>query len=134
MTIAYLYPEFVGGDMPDTWNDDPNPDTTAHRSSPVAADSYQLWAGCYYNSHGNLYTQVDRVLWSWTDGTDEPMFAWIVQLKDGRVVTVEGGHDYTGWDCQSSIEVVHVGATEIECARYLTETPRHAYGEDRNAL
>lgn len=116
--------------MPSMWLDE-SVDSTAHRSGPVAPDRYQFWAGCHYNSHGNLYTQTERVLWAWTDGTDEPAFAWIVQLKDGRVAAVEGGHDYTGWDCQSHLEVVHVGASESECAKFLTDDPRRQYQEDR---
>lgn len=127
------YPEFDGGDMPDTWESKPwhECNSTAHRSGPVDPGSFQLWAGCYHNSKGNLYTATKRVVWAWTDGNDEPQFAWIVELHDGRFATVEGGHDYTGWDCRSSLEVVHVGSSESECAKYLTDDPRRAYQEDR---
>ena len=41
----------------------------------------------------------------WPDGRDEPEFAWLLKLKDGRWAAASGGHDYTGWECQSSLSV-----------------------------
>lgn len=34
---------------------------------------------------------------------DGPDWHWIVQLENGRFAYGWGGCDYTGWDCQSSI-------------------------------
>jgi hypothetical protein len=48
--------------------------------------------------------EIAEVEKEWDDGTDEPEFAWLIRLKDGRYVAAHGGHDYTGWDCQSHLE------------------------------
>lgn len=64
----------------------------------------------------------------WTDGSDEPMFAWLLELKDGRWVAASGGHDYTGWDCQSHLEST-VHATREEAIRFgLTLNQRCSLG------
>jgi hypothetical protein len=123
-----VFPEFSGGEMPSSWGDK-SWASTDHRSGPVEPGDYQFWCGCYHNSKGNLYTATKRLAFSWTDGTDEPCFAWIVELHDGRFACVEGGHDYTGWDCQSSLEVCAVEATETEAAKFLTDDPRREYAE-----
>jgi hypothetical protein len=129
--IATKFPEFDGGPMPDSFpfgQRDYGRDI-AHRQGPVPPDDCEFWSGCYHNSKGNLYTAAKRLAFSWTDGIDEPSFAWIVELHDGRFACVEGGHDYTGWDCQSSLEVCAVEATEGDAARFLTDDPRRAYAE-----
>lgn len=53
----------------------------------------------------------------WTDGNDEPEFAWLLRLGDGRYAAGSGGHDYTGWDCQSGL-VLTVYATRDEAIRF----------------
>lgn len=107
--------EFMGGDMHDSYDHE--------------MGSYNFWAGCKHNSHGNLYSATEKVLWEWTTGGDEPSFAWILKLKDGRFASVEGGCDYTGWDCQSSIEVLHVSRLVDDCAGYFSDDPRREYKE-----
>lgn len=110
--------EFKGGEMPQR-----------HGANEL---DYHYWMGCNYHQHGRLFEKTERVAWSWTSGGDEPEFCWIVQLYDGRFVLATGGHDYTGWDCQSHFEVCHVATSEIECAQYMTDDPRRAYGEARS--
>lgn len=39
----------------------------------------------------------------WSDGD---IVAGVGSLPDGRWAAVDGGCDYTGWDCQSGIDVV----------------------------
>lgn len=39
------------------------------------------------------------------DGAD---WIWLVEFADGAKWHVEGGCDYTGWDCQSSIEWIRI--------------------------
>ena len=93
---------------------------------------YNYRAACLENGGGRLYNETVEILWSWTDGQDEPHYSWLVKFKDGRFALVEGWHDYTGWDCQSGVEVCHVGESEAECAGYLTDDPRRAYAERNN--
>jgi hypothetical protein len=90
---------------------------------------YHFHAGCHYHNLGRLFTETKRVVWSWSDGSDEPSFAWIVELKDGRFVAVEGWHDCTGWDCQSGCDVGGIEYSVEKCARYLTEVPLFAFRE-----
>lgn len=62
------------------------------------------------------FEDVEHIEKSWTDGSDEPNWVWLIRLRRGihvlnaaeekcRWVVVNGGHDYTGWDCQSSLSV-----------------------------
>ncbi len=36
---------------------------------------------------------------------DEENWIWYVQTNDGRVAEIDGWCDYTGWDCQSGIDI-----------------------------
>lgn len=65
---------------------------------------YDLSAGLRYNGLGQNIGRIAKVHLSLTDGTDYPSFHWIVELVDGKFAYVSGGHDYTGWDCQSDCE------------------------------
>ena len=65
---------------------------------------YDFGSGCYHNGERELLARTKRIVHSWTDGTEEPSFAWIVETDTGFAF-VSGGHDYTGWDCQSSLDV-----------------------------
>lgn len=44
---------------------------------------------------------------------------WILRLNDGRFAFLQGGCDYTGWDCQSSADSVIVESIDaaIQTAR-----------------
>lgn len=35
---------------------------------------------------------------------DEANWHWLVMLDNGRFAYITGGCDYTGWDCQSSLD------------------------------
>ena len=67
-------------------------------------DAYNFANGCHYNGRSDLLARTQHILHSWTDGSDEPSFAWVVETDTGFAF-VSGGHDYTGWDCQSSLDV-----------------------------
>lgn len=36
---------------------------------------------------------------------DGPNWHWLALLENGRVAYITGGCDYTGWDCQSHLDV-----------------------------
>jgi hypothetical protein len=36
---------------------------------------------------------------------DEKDWHWLVLLENGKVAYIRGGCDYTGWDCQSFVDV-----------------------------
>lgn len=46
---------------------------------------------------------VSRILWIQEGENDGPDWQVLAELKDGRSIFAEGGCDYTGWDCQSSV-------------------------------
>jgi hypothetical protein len=60
---------------------------------------------CEHNESPINSDDVERVLAAWTDDTEEPNYAWLFLLKDGRYAAVTAWHDYTGWDCRSSLSV-----------------------------
>jgi hypothetical protein len=47
---------------------------------------------------------------------DEFTWWWIVKLRDDRYVLLEGWCDYTGWDCQSTLDVEIITSTSLEAA------------------
>ncbi len=77
-----------------------------------------LRTGIEYNQPQPIKADdVAEVEVGWTDGNDEPEFAWLLRLKDGRYAAASGGHDYTGWDCQSSLEIT-IHDTRDEAVRF----------------
>lgn len=71
----------------------------------MAELDYDIRAALEHNPQPGLSVDdIEAVEASWTNGEDEPSFAWLWRLKDGRYVAATGGHDYTGWDCQSGLE------------------------------
>lgn len=55
-----------------------------------------------YNSVPELgLADIARVALTISGENDGPNWHWLVELFDGSWAYVEGGCDYTGWDCQS---------------------------------
>lgn len=78
----------------------------------------ELASGIEYNQPQPItIDDVEDVEAYWTDGNDEPEFVWLLRLKDGRYAAGSGGHDYTGWDCQSGLSVT-VHDTRDEAIRF----------------
>jgi hypothetical protein len=63
---------------------------------------YDLEACLEYNPQ-DLFNikDIDKVLAVHMGENDGDDWRWILQLKDNRFVFLQGGCDYTGWDCQS---------------------------------
>lgn len=63
---------------------------------------YDLRACLEYNPQdGFTVEDIENVLAVWEGHNDGDDWRWILKLKDGRFVFLQGGCDYTGWDCQS---------------------------------
>jgi hypothetical protein len=63
---------------------------------------YDLCACLEYNVQpGFNADDIEKVLAVWEGQNDGDDWRWVLQLKDGRFVFLQGGCDYTGWDCQS---------------------------------
>lgn len=59
---------------------------------------------------------------------DGPDWIAVVKLKDGRYAALEGGCDYTGWDCQSDASR-HVASSYEDIVRFgLTDSARKRFG------
>jgi hypothetical protein len=69
---------------------------------PESFDGNVCAAFRYHGGQPFGIDEIARVDREWTNGSDEPSFAWLFELKDGRWGAGSGSHDYTGWDCQSS--------------------------------
>lgn len=63
---------------------------------------YDLGACLNYNPQ-NTFTLEDiaKVLAVFEGERDSEDWRWVLQLNDNRFVFLQGGCDYTGWDCQS---------------------------------
>lgn len=57
------------------------------------------------------------------DGAD---WHWLVELADGRWAYINGGCDYTGWDCQSSCDA-HIADSRAEAMKLCPEAVRAEY-------
>ena len=51
---------------------------------------------------------IDKVLAVWEGENDGDDWRWVLRLNDKRTVFLQGGCDYTGWDCQSWAKHVFV--------------------------
>ncbi len=71
-------------------------------------EPYEGFLDSGLSHYGNVKLKtkkIKRVLMWWDNGySDEPSFAAIFLMKDDTFFTISGGHDYTGWDCQSSLD------------------------------
>ena len=63
-------------------------------------------AACLDNNEQPGFTVDDiaRVLGVYEGEHDSYDWRWLVKLSDGRYASIQGGCDYTGWDCQSSAD------------------------------
>jgi hypothetical protein len=63
-----------------------------------------LSCNCEYNLSGDTFQldEVAYVLASVMGENDGPQYFWLCAMKDHTYAVVDGGCDYTGWDCQSS--------------------------------
>ena len=70
---------------------------------------YDLSACLEYNpQEGFNLLDIKQVLAVHEGENDEANWHWLIKLNNRKVVYLEGGCDYTGWDCQSD-------ATSIIC-------------------
>lgn len=90
-------------------------DLTDEQAKRMAVD-YNFCACLEYNPQPFNLFDVERVLAVVEGENDGPDWHWVVQLKDGRFAYLQGGCDYTGWDCQSSADTAFY-ATAEEAAR-----------------
>ena len=75
---------------------------------------YDLKACLQYNPQSFTVDEIENVLAVWEGENDGDDWRWILSMKNGKYMFLQGGCDYTGWDCESD-------AWSIE-----TETPEEA--------
>ena|SRR3990167_4569033 len=68
---------------------------------------------------------IQQVLGVWEGEHDGDDWRWILSLKDGRFVFLQGGCDYTGWDCQSWAKS-NFTTTALEAAEFAKTGPTDA--------
>lgn len=58
--------------------------------------------GCLENNPQSFVAEdIAEVLAVWEGENDGDDWRWVLRLNDNRFVFLQGGCDYTGWDCQS---------------------------------
>ena len=63
---------------------------------------YDLAACLHYNPQDLLGPEdIEEVLAVWEGERDGDDWRWVVRLKGDLFAFIQGGCDYTGWDCQS---------------------------------
>lgn len=73
-------------------------------------ESYDLRAAIEYNPGEVAFEDIGAILFELTGEHDGAGYHWIVGLRDGCFAYLEGGCDFTGWDCQSHLNY-HRAAT-----------------------
>lgn len=67
-------------------------------------ECYDLTSGCEHNGFSDRIPLITNVVCIQVGENDARNWIWHVGLNDGSLWTVEGGCDYTGWDCQSDMQ------------------------------
>ena len=67
-------------------------------------------------------TDIKKIIAEVAGENDEYSWYWIVSLNSDKFALLEGGCDYTGWDCQSSLSVIGDSTKEpLELIARLTD-------------
>ena len=81
-------------------------------------DDYDLSACLRENPQDGFdYDAVAGVLAVHEGANDGDDWRWVLRLKDGRYVFLQGGCDYTGWECQSWA-TSHMADDPVTAANY----------------
>ncbi len=87
---------------------------------------YDLVAALEYNPDAGITVdQIDKVLAVVEGERDESDWRWILKLKKGapaKFAFLQGGCDYTGWDCQSWAKA-EFASTALKAAAYAKTGP-----------
>lgn len=93
---------------------------------------YDLRTCLEYNPQPFNLLDIERVLAVWEGERDEDDWRWIIKLTaeagkkhGGRFVFLQGGCDYTGWDCQSWAKV-SFAKTSLKAAEFAKTGPSGA--------
>ncbi len=81
---------------------------------------YDLDACLRYNPQDDITPDaIEHVLAVWEGENDGDDWRWIVALTDGRFAFIQGGCDYTGWDCSSSAmsDITNTAEAAAACAK-----------------
>ena len=62
---------------------------------------YDLYSCLKYHPQPFTLDEIKKVLAVHEGENDGDDWRWVLSLKDGRFAFLQGGCDYTGWDCQS---------------------------------
>ena len=62
---------------------------------------YDLASCLEFNPQPFTTNDIEKVLAVYEGENDGDDWQWVIALKDGRFTFLQGGCDYTGWDCQS---------------------------------
>lgn len=84
---------------------------------------YDLVSCLKYNPQDFSLLDIERVLAVWEGENDGEDWRWVLRLHDGRFVFLQGGCDYTGWDCQSWASHVITDSAESAAQKALGEVP-----------
>lgn len=79
---------------------------------------YDLHACLEYNGQPEFgVDDIQQVLAVWNGANDEADWRWVVKLGRRKYAFIQGGCDYTGWDCQSWATSA-ITTTPLKAARF----------------
>lgn len=67
-------------------------------------DAHDFAMACEYNDYGPTQSHnITRLVMITQGERDAGSWTWHLEFENGDIWTASGGCDYTGWDCQSSL-------------------------------
>jgi hypothetical protein len=95
---------------------------------------YDLYTCLEYNPQKGFNVEdIKKVLAVWEGENDGDDWRWVLELNDGRYVFLQGGCDYTGWDCQSWATSEYDTDPYKSAERALGDVPISAENQPSNA-
>lgn len=91
---------------------------------------YDLPACLEYNPQSFTFDDVEEVLAVYEGEKDGEDWRWIIRLTDQTFRALEGGCDYTGWDCRSQAESVVV-ANALDGVGVFLTPPLRGYSDGK---
>lgn len=78
-----------------------------------------------YNPQTFNLDDIDQVLAVVPGENDQRDWHWVLRLKDGGVLQLTGGCDYTGWDCSSWVTVTAATDPRDACMKVLIPVKKY---------
>ena len=103
-------------------------DDEAYAAMRERLNDYDLPAALFYND-ADLPADIVEVVLELTGQNDGDQWHWVVRYADGSFGYIAGGCDYTGWDCQSGVDLQPARAGLLDALADVPQDQRRVFEE-----